>query len=149
MNLKEILADCLNVVELIKPHVRDDGDVYHAQLANNIAAAHGAAVEAEAQAAAPTAPAVTVDHTPVLDAIASLGAQLLTAIPAGGPILSAIEAVGNGLTAVEEAVHEIHDAVVAPPAQDAAGATTAPALGAQIDAAGRAAGEMAAAATAG
>lgn len=131
MKLTDILADCLNVLSLIRPHVRDDGDQYHAQLLNNVTAAHAAATEQETAASAVAAApglAVTVDHAPVIEAIANLGSTILSAIPQTAPVMAAIEAVGAGVSAIANTVEAVHTAVTqsaAAPAGDAGAAKAA------------------------
>ncbi|WP_175751537.1 hypothetical protein [Burkholderia ambifaria] len=93
MKLSDILHDALGVIELLKPHVRDDGDQYHAQLVNSLTAAHGAAVESEAAAAA---------------------------APAGDPVLEAIEALGSHLSDLTAIVHDVRAALAAAAQQPAA-----------------------------
>ncbi|WP_181145936.1 hypothetical protein [Burkholderia multivorans] len=114
MKLSAILSDALGVLDLLKPHLRDDGDQYHAQLANNLTAAHGAAVEAEAAAAA--APA----GDPVLDAIAALGVTIERLAPSTAPVLDAIEALGAHLSDLTATVRDVRAAIAAPAAQQPA-----------------------------
>lgn len=126
MKLTDILADCLNVLSLIRPHVRDDGDQYHAQLLNNVMAAHAAASEQEsaiASAPAATSAAPATDFAPVLAAIAGVGSSILAAMPQTAPIMAAVQAVGEGLGAIATTVEAVHTAVTQPaatPAGDAA-----------------------------
>ncbi|HDR8930088.1 TPA: hypothetical protein QDA84_000072 [Burkholderia vietnamiensis] len=114
MKLSDILHDALGVIELLKPHVRDDGDQYHAQLVNSLTAAHGAAVETEAAAAA--APA----GDPVLDAIAALGLTIERLAPSTTPVLDAIEALGSHLSDLTATVHDVRAALAAPATQQPA-----------------------------
>ncbi|KVW39466.1 hypothetical protein WK94_24355 [Burkholderia ubonensis] len=116
MKLSDILHDALGVIELLKPHVRDDGDQYHAQLANSLTAAHGAALEAEQTAAEPVA-------DPVLTAIAALGTTIEQLVPSTAPVLEAIEALGSHLSDLTATVHDVRAALTAP----ATSATQAPA----------------------
>ncbi|WP_175887936.1 hypothetical protein [Burkholderia contaminans] len=111
MKLSDILSDALGVIELLKPHVRDDGDQYHAQLQNSLTAAHGAAVEVEATAAAVPA------GDPVLDAIAALGVTIERLAPSTTPVLDAIEALGSHLSDLTATVHDVRAALAAPAAQ--------------------------------
>ncbi|TCW87412.1 hypothetical protein C5O80_05755 [Burkholderia sp. SRS-46] len=110
MKLSDILSDALGVIDLLKPHVRDDGDQYHAQLVNNLTAAHGAAVESEATAAAPVA-------DPVLTAIAALGTTIEQLAPSTAPVLEAIEALGSHLSDLTATVRDVRAALTAQPAQ--------------------------------
>ncbi|RQX89624.1 hypothetical protein [Burkholderia stagnalis] len=106
MKLSDILSDALGVIDLLRPHVRDDGDQYHAQLANSLTAAHGAALEAEATADAPVA-------DPVLTAIAALGTTIEQLAPSTAPVLEAIEVLGSHLTDLAATVQDVRAALTA------------------------------------
>ncbi|MBR8141578.1 hypothetical protein KDW46_04280 [Burkholderia vietnamiensis] len=107
MKLSEILSDALGVLDLLKPHTRDDGDQYHAQLTNNLTAAHGAALEAEA-AAKPS----TGDLADELNVPPALVAGFERA-------LTAIETIGAELGDIKEIAHDLRAAFAAPAASTA------------------------------
>lgn len=115
MKLTDILADLMHVADLLKPHVRDGGDEYHAQIVNNLNAAHGAAAEIEAAPAAPTVDPLAT----ILDAIGVVGKTVETLAPSTEPVLTAIEALGSHLSDLTAVVHDVKAALAAPAAPSA------------------------------
>jgi hypothetical protein len=118
MKLSDILHDALGVIELLKPHVRDDGDQYHAQLANSLQAAHGAAVESRSDGGGGQREA---------DRSRSGAARNLEPRradrehgPQTEPVLNAIEALGSHLSDLTATVHDVRAALAAPAPQQPA-----------------------------
>jgi hypothetical protein len=113
MKLTDILNDLMSVAELLKPHVRDGGDEYHAQIVNSLTAAHGAASELEAVTAAAPAPAGDTSAT-ILEAIGAVGKAVEALVPSTEPVLNAIEALGGHLSDLSAVVHDVKAALAAP-----------------------------------